>query len=95
GLGACGITNTDTDHIAAVSHLLFDAFPGYNGVNPNSNPVCGKKVKATYQGKSTTVTITDRCEGCAITDLDFSPSAFSDLADFGVGRLSGMTWVWV
>ena len=27
GLGACGITNKDTDHIAAVSHLLFDNFP--------------------------------------------------------------------
>ena len=27
GLGACGVTNKDTDHIAAVSHLLFDAFP--------------------------------------------------------------------
>jgi hypothetical protein len=27
GLGACGITNKDTDFIAAVSHLLFDVFP--------------------------------------------------------------------
>lgn len=27
GLGACGVTNRDSDHIAAVSHLLFDAFP--------------------------------------------------------------------
>jgi len=88
-------------------------FSGYNGVNPNSNPICGMKVTANCgvfqqsipaiitdtlvildKGKSTTVTITDRCEGCALTDLDFSPSAFQDLADFSVGRLSGMTWVW-
>ena len=27
GLGACGITNTDTDYIAAVSHTLFDNYP--------------------------------------------------------------------
>ena len=27
GLGACGVTNKDTDHIAAVSYLLFDAYP--------------------------------------------------------------------
>lgn len=27
GLGACGITNNDNQHIAAVSHLLFDSFP--------------------------------------------------------------------
>ncbi|EGO04109.1 hypothetical protein SERLA73DRAFT_175870 [Serpula lacrymans var. lacrymans S7.3] len=94
GLGACGITNTDTDYIAAVSHLLFDVFPGYNGVNPNDNPVCNQKVTANYQGKSVTVTITDRCTGCAITDLDFSPSAFSQLADQSIGRIDGMTWVW-
>jgi len=94
GLGACGITNSDSDHIAAVSHLLFDAFPNYNGVNPNSNPICGRKVTATYQGKSVTVSITDRCTGCALTDLDFSPSAFGELADFSLGRLSGVKWNW-
>jgi len=94
GLGACGITNSDSDHIAAVSHLLFDAFPDYNGVNPNKNPVCGRKVTATYQGKSVTVAITDRCTGCAVTDLDFSPSAFNQLADFGLGRISGVKWTW-
>ncbi|CDO73236.1 hypothetical protein BN946_scf185007.g291 [Trametes cinnabarina] len=63
-------------------------------VNPNDNPVCGRKITATYQGKSVTVAVTDRCTGCALTDLDFSPSAFSELADFDVGRLHGMTWVW-
>ncbi|KAL5535642.1 hypothetical protein ACEPAF_3736 [Sanghuangporus sanghuang] len=94
GLGACGITNSGDDRIAAVSHLLFDQFPGYDGVNPNSNPICSKSVTATYQGKSTTVSITDRCEGCALTDLDFSPSAFEDIADFSVGRLTDITWVW-
>ncbi|KAI0313728.1 RlpA-like double-psi beta-barrel-protein domain-containing protein-containing protein [Amylostereum chailletii] len=93
GLGACGITNSDTDHIAAVSHLLFDSYPGATA-NPNNNPVCGKKITATYKGKHVTVTVTDRCEGCALTDLDFSPSAFDKLANESVGRLSGMTWVW-
>jgi len=94
GLGACGITNTDSDHIAAVSHLLFDNFPGYNGVNPNTNPLCGRTVTASYQGKSVVVALTDRCTGCKVTDLDFSPSAFAELADFSIGRLSGVTWVW-
>ena len=47
GLGSCGIVNVDTDYIAAASHILFDSFPGYNGVNPNSNPICGKKATAT------------------------------------------------
>lgn len=92
GLGACGIVNTDADYIAAVSHLLFDTFPGYNGVNPNSNPICGRKVPVTYQGNNVTVTITDRCEGCALLDLDFSPAAFQELASLSVGRLFGISW---
>ncbi|KAF9452700.1 hypothetical protein P691DRAFT_660372 [Macrolepiota fuliginosa MF-IS2] len=95
GLGACGITNHDTDHIAAVSHLLFDAFPGYNGANPNQNPICGRKITASYKGKSVTVAITDRCEGCALLDLDFSPSAFDQIADPSIGRLDDVTWTWI
>ncbi|PAV22449.1 plant expansin [Pyrrhoderma noxium] len=94
GLGACGITNSDSDYIAAVSYLLFDTYPGYDGTNSNDNPLCGKSVTATYGGKSVTVQITDRCTGCALTDLDFSPSAFTQLADESVGRITGMTWVW-
>jgi len=93
GLGACGITNSGNDRIAAVSHLLFDTFPGYTGTNPNNNPVCNRGVTAFFQGKSTHVTITDRCTGCALTDLDFSPAAFDDLADPSLGRID-ITWVW-
>ncbi|KAF8507575.1 expansin family protein [Hysterangium stoloniferum] len=95
GLGACGIVNADTEYIAAVSKLLYDVVPGYFGTNPNNNPICGKKVKATYQGKSVTVVITDRCEACRPTDLDFSPSAFNTLADPAIGRLSGVSWTFV
>lgn len=49
----------------------------------------------TDQGKSVTITVTDRCEACKITDLDFSPTAFSQIADQSIGRISGMTWNWV
>ncbi|EKM54243.1 uncharacterized protein PHACADRAFT_97638 [Phanerochaete carnosa HHB-10118-sp] len=92
GLGACGITNSDTDYIAAVSHTLFDNFPGYGGGNSNSNPICGKSATANYDGKSVSFTITDRCVGCAEWDLDFSPTAFSQLANEDVGRIYGVTW---
>ncbi|GLB36225.1 putative lytic transglycolase [Lyophyllum shimeji] len=95
GLGACGIVNSDTDYIAAVSHLLFDAVPGYNGQDPNSNPICGRKVRVSFEGKSVVVAVTDRCEGCALTDLDFSPSAFNQLADFARGRIGPISWVWL
>lgn len=93
GLGACGMVSTDTSMIAAVSHLLFDTFPGATA-NPNLNPICGRKVIATYQGKSVEVEIVDRCTGCAIYDLDFSPSAFQQIGILDEGRLHGMTWHW-
>jgi hypothetical protein len=77
-----------------VSELLFDSYPGYDGANPNKNPVCGKKITATYQGKSVDVTVTDRCVACKMTDLDFTTSAFDLIADAALGRISGMTWAW-
>lgn len=95
GLGACGTTSTDDDMIVAVSQLLYDGFNGYTGSDPNSNPICGKKIKATYEGNSVTVTVVDRCVGCALRDLDFSPAAFTKLADQSLGRLSGMKWSFV
>lgn len=91
GLGACGITNSDTDYIVAISHELFDQYTP-NG-NPNKNSLCGKKIKASYEGKSVEVTVVDRCEGCAYNDLDFSPSAFTLIADKGLGRID-ITWEW-
>jgi expansin (peptidoglycan-binding protein) len=92
GLGACGITNNDGQKIAAVSHEFFDSYPGYDGVNPNNNPLCGKMAYVTYQGKSVEVALTDRCEGCSYGDLDFSPTAFSQLADQSVGRIDNISW---
>ncbi|TFK91697.1 hypothetical protein K466DRAFT_659886 [Polyporus arcularius HHB13444] len=94
GLGSCGITNSDSDFIAAVSHQLYDNYPGYNGANPNNNDLCNRKINATYKGKTITVRAVDRCTGCAIWDLDFSPSAFLALSPFEVGRIDGLTWEW-
>jgi hypothetical protein len=95
GTGACGVTNTDSDMICAASMLLYDGFDGYTGANPNNNPICGKQVAITYGGKTITVTIEDRCVGCAEYDLDLSPAAFNQLADPSVGRLHGATWQFV
>ena len=91
GLGACGITNVDTDYIVAISHELYDE--NAKDANPNNNPLCGKKITAHYQGKSVEVTVVDRCEGCQYNDLDFSPSAFSHIADQDLGRID-ITWNW-
>jgi expansin (peptidoglycan-binding protein) len=69
---------------------MFDGFPGA-GDNPNNNPICGKKAQITCNGKTITVTITDRCQACKYGDLDLSPAAFDALADPSVGR-TDMTW---
>jgi len=46
-------------------------------------------------GKDVTITVTDRCAACNVTDLDFSPAAFNKLSVPTVGRVHGMTWVWL
>ncbi|QRW02098.1 hypothetical protein RhiLY_01095 [Ceratobasidium sp. AG-Ba] len=83
-----------TEWVAAISHELFDNWPGYAGGNPNNNPVCTTPHTAdiTYNGKTIRVGIVDRCEGCALWDLDLSPSAFQQFAPLASGRLYGATW---
>ncbi|KAL8276215.1 hypothetical protein RQP46_011376 [Phenoliferia psychrophenolica] len=94
GLGACGTYASDTDYIVAASHLIYDYFPGATA-NPNLNPICGKKIAATYGGNTVIVTVQDECMGCAAWNLDFSPTVFKKLAPLSVGRLDGMTWKFV
>jgi len=86
--------------VVAVGEELFDTWPGYNGYNPNSNPICNKHIKVTYKGKSVVVQVTDRCPGCTKRSLDLSPAAFEQLAPLGLGRLvdgytSNVQWEWV
>lgn len=66
------------------------------GGNPNNNALCGKKVQVTIGGKSTTVTIADRCAGCAEWDLDLTPTAFNAIVAGGeaVGRTTA-NWQFV
>ncbi|KAI0692265.1 loosenin [Cytidiella melzeri] len=91
GLGACGWTNTESDLIVAVSHDFYDSYPGYAGGNPNKNPVCGKKLTISYEGKTVTATAVDRCGGCKPDDVDMSPAVFNQLADPAKGRIQ-VTW---
>ncbi|GJE92990.1 hypothetical protein PsYK624_091490 [Phanerochaete sordida] len=91
GLGACGYTNSSTQHIAAVSKEFFDSFGG-GYTNPNDAPICGKTATIHYGDKTTQVEIVDRCGGCkGPTDVDMAPAAFADLADQSLGRIQ-ITW---
>ena len=67
--------------------------------NPNDNPFCKRMIRATRNKEgvgnvSIDVMVTDRCEGCAYWDLDFSPSAFEILADKDLGRVD-VTWTFL
>lgn len=98
GLGACGVDSTENDAIVSVSHFLYDAVQ--TGSDPNQNPLCGKKIRATRvderTGKQVSVdlTVVDRCTGCEPTDLDVSPAMFDKMADHDLGRVT-MTWAWL
>ncbi|CCF38573.1 hypothetical protein CH063_09626 [Colletotrichum higginsianum] len=93
GLGACGQTHGDTDMIVSVSHYIWDEVQ--TGGNPNTNPLCGKKIRVRRDGEgSVDVTVVDRCTGCEPTDLDLSPAVFERLADKDEGRVTG-TWTWL
>lgn len=87
GLGSCGLTNTESDHIVALSVQMMDNAASPNG-NPNRNPKCGTMIniynpttKTTHQAK-----VVDTCEGCADQDIDVSPSLFQVVAPDGDGR---------
>ncbi|KAJ5577999.1 uncharacterized protein N7459_006963 [Penicillium hispanicum] len=91
-LGSCGDTNSDSDMICAVSHVLFDA--ASTGSNPNANPLCGMKLRLRRDGKSVDVTVVDRCVGCAETDLDVTEAVFEKVANLDQGRVE-VEWSWL
>lgn len=90
GLGACGITNTDSELVAAMNWQQWDEF----GSMSNGNPICGKQAILYYGSKSVTVTIEDKCPGCGYGSIDLSPAAFTQLADESLGRIP-ITWHWL
>lgn len=92
-LGACGITSDSTSHIAAVSHILFDA--ASTSSNPNANPLCGRKIRVSYGDNKMDLEVVDRCVGCAEFDVDTSETVFKYLiGGLDVGR-TGVSWVWL
>ncbi|EXJ96287.1 hypothetical protein A1O1_01413 [Capronia coronata CBS 617.96] len=92
GLGACGVTSSNKDKIVAISHIVFDAVS--TGSDPNSNPLCGKKIRARRDNKSVDLTVVDRCTGCHPKDIDVTVDTFAMLADVDLGRVL-VEWNWL
>jgi hypothetical protein len=90
GLGSCGLTSSAGEAVVAIGHGFMDKT---NPGNPNANPMCGKKIKLTYEGNVKYATIVDTCAGCAgADDVDMSTSLFKALAPNGNGRIFGVEW---
>lgn len=95
GMGACGHTSDESEHMVAISQTLFDKYTP-NG-NPNKNPLCGATVSITgFDGTTYDATIWDRCTGCAEGDLDMPQSYFDKVTvkdgKAADGRAYGMSW---
>jgi len=88
GMGACGIQNNNGQLIAALNAQQF------GGGNPNKNHNCNRRARVTGPRGSVTVTITDKCPGCAHGDLDLTPTAFDKIAQRSQGRVP-ITWSFI
>ncbi|KAJ1799716.1 hypothetical protein LPJ59_001640 [Coemansia sp. RSA 2399] len=91
GLGACGITNTDSDLIAAINA---EQYGSSSSGNSNSASVCGKCVQVKGPNGQVKVKITDKCPSCKSGDLDLSPAAFDQIGSEAAGRIS-ISWSFV
>jgi hypothetical protein len=89
GLGACGITNSDSDFICALNHVQFE-----DDGNGNTNSNCFKEILITRGSAQVKVQVTDMCPGCNDYGLDLSPAAFEAIATEAEGRVD-ISWEWV
>jgi Lytic transglycolase len=91
GYGACGTPiNAATENLVAVSYQWWTT------ANPNNDPICqGISVQVTYNGKTITVPVKDKCPSCNSTHIDLSQLAFQQLAPLSVGVVNGITWRFV
>ncbi|MFL6127413.1 cysteine/serine endopeptidase inhibitor [Actinophytocola sp.] len=90
GFGACGTA------IDAASQLLVAVPAAYwTTPNPNNDPLCtGVSVQVTYNGRTITVPVKDKCPSCDSKHIDLSRPAFAQLADPNLGNIP-LTWKFV
>ena len=90
GLGACGKNNNSNDLIVALPVQYWTT------ANPNLDPVCGRKIEVTRNGKSVTARVVDKCpaDSCPGENIDLSPAAFDKIGNRNEGRVQ-VSWKFV
>ncbi|KAK3384870.1 hypothetical protein B0H63DRAFT_471792 [Podospora didyma] len=61
GLGPCVHVHTDADLVVSMNVKDFDPLTP-NG-NPSNNPLCGRTIRASHDGRNVDVTVVDSCGG--------------------------------
>lgn len=89
GQGNCGWVSKDSQHVVAISQKLYNTLSN----KYSFSEYCGRYITASYQGKSVTVEVVDSCGSCSDNDLDFSESAFQELAELEKGVIQ-VEWYW-
>ncbi|WP_430785333.1 cysteine/serine endopeptidase inhibitor [Actinoplanes sp. G11-F43] len=94
GYGSCGTPiNAATEMLVAVSHTWWTT------ANPNLDPICqGIGVEVTYNGRTITVPVKDKCPSCAAGHIDLSQAAFARFASVDPSNTPGVlpvTWKFV
>lgn len=94
GYGACGTnllgmkpSGTSPSDPAIVALATTRFITDATGGNSNNDPVCGKMIKFTIDGKTGYGRVDDKCQACAYNDIDINPEAFSGLRSLGDGRV--------
>ncbi|KAL7627273.1 hypothetical protein AAE478_001462 [Parahypoxylon ruwenzoriense] len=77
GLGACGGYNTESEAVVAMP------------LSQDGN--CGRTINISYNGKTVSAQVVDKCPGCAGNSIDVSPSVFQQLESLDAGRIQ-ITW---
>ncbi|KAH7317504.1 RlpA-like double-psi beta-barrel-protein domain-containing protein-containing protein [Rhizoctonia solani] len=80
GLGACGGTNNQYEHVVAL-----------NAPQWNNKGNCWRTVTIQAYGKQVKAGIVDLCPGCGWGSLDMSPALFQQFTGLGTGRFQ-ITW---
>ncbi|KAK0401010.1 hypothetical protein QR680_015555 [Steinernema hermaphroditum] len=88
GYGACGTQiNAGTEDLVAVSSTYWTT------ANSNDDPLCSNVcVRVSYNGKTITVPVKDKCPSCDWQHIDLSQTAFAQLADINNGHIFGAQW---
>ncbi|KAI4597497.1 hypothetical protein KJ359_004199 [Pestalotiopsis sp. 9143b] len=84
GLGSCGFDDAGLDltkPVVAIDYHLWDSVSTATsyGIDQPAHPFCNQEITITYNGKTTTGIVRDRCGGCVENAIDVAEGLFDDL----------------